>query len=103
MNKKEREKVLATSNYTPNRLIDEVKKHLGIFTDENLASHMEVSKAEISNLRIMKITLTEKFVLRFHMVSGLGVDYIRHLAGDDSEDFYKRPVGERFNYRWENE
>lgn len=88
------------TGYTPNNLLDEVKKETAVFTDKSLAKLLDIPSNEICDLRCMRRALSERHILRIYHVTGWGIDYIRHLAGDDSEEFYKPPSGGPDNLRW---
>lgn len=88
-------------NYKPGEMLDAVKSELGIFTDKSLCEILGVTGNQVTLIRTHRAPLTADWLLRIHTVTGWGVDYIRGLAGDESEDFFKRPVGGKFKWKWE--
>lgn len=87
-------------NYKPNEMLDEVKRGMGIFTDLALARALCVESRLVKHLRIHHTPLTAEWILRIHSFTGWGVDYIRGLAGDDSEGYFRKPRGGRYKYFW---
>lgn len=84
-------------------MLDAVKAEFCLFTDRSLAKLLGVTPNEISTVRTHHTALSADLILRVHHATGWGVDYIRGLAGDESEGFFERPVGGRFYFKWGNE
>lgn len=91
------------SNYRPNEMLDSVKKELCLSADRDLAKTLGVERRFIGRLRSQHMPLTADWLLRIHAATGWGVDYIRGLAGDESEGFFCKPRGGRGNYFWSEE
>lgn len=88
------------SNYKPGALLDVVKAEFDIYTDKSLAKSLGMSHSDLSFVRTHRAPLSADLILRIHNVTGWGVDYIRGLAGDESEGFFRKPVGGKFNWEW---
>lgn len=89
------------SSYKPGEMLDAVKTELLIFTDKDLAKALGFTRNQLGRLRSHEAPLTADWILRIHIVTGWGIDYVRGLSGDESEDFFKRPVGGKFKWKWE--
>lgn len=84
------------TEYAANHLLDEVAREFNCKNIAALARFLQLDDSTIYQLRNHKRPLLAIHILHIHEATGWGVAYIRSLAGDQSEQFFRSAR----NYKW---
>lgn len=84
------------TEYAAGRLLDEVAREFGCKSTAALARFLQLHYTAVSQVRKHKAPLIAIHILHIHEATGWGVAYIRSLAGDQAEHYFK-PAR---NFKW---
>lgn len=68
--------------YDPNRLLDLAAQSIGARNDSVLAQRLRVARSVIHGIRSQAIPVTPSFLLWLHDASGMSIDELRSVLGD---------------------
>lgn len=88
--------------YKSRELIIELKNHLHVITDSQLAEKLGITKQTLGKLNNGNLPITAYYVLRIHEVTGWPIAYIRHVMGDESEMPFAPPKGSKGDWYWDD-
>lgn len=85
--------------YAPIRLMLTIMQEFKLPTKRDLAAFLELDESTVSRVVSHQTVLNANHVLRIHEATGWAVAYIRDLAGDTSEEYFRSAK----NFTWSSE
>lgn len=70
------------TDYSPERLLDDLKARFSLNSDSKLAKKLSVSPAVISRIRHRQSTISGTLLIRIHELTNATVSEVRNLMGD---------------------
>lgn len=84
--------------YRPNYLFDEICREFKLKSKKELAEFLQLSVTKVIAIANHRAPLGAIHVLHIHEATTWSVAYIRDLAGDKSELFYRPPK----DFKWQD-
>lgn len=76
-----------SSQFQPDKLLDELISHMGLRNDAALSRMLELSAPTISKIRHRALPVSAAVLLQMHEVSGITIRDLRALMGDHRRRF----------------
>jgi len=70
---------------TPHKLFDFLIKECGLRSDSSLANALDIAPPSVSRMRNGKSKVTAEVILRIHKTTGLSVESIESMLGEQKE------------------
>lgn len=73
--------MLTNQKYTPERLLDRIKKDNQLSTDSQLCDFLGIKSSVVSRVRNKRYGMSAELIIRIHDISGMPIRTIKEIAG----------------------
>lgn len=84
------------TEYDPNNMFDAIRREFKLTTTAELIRFLQIDYSQLYLVEKRRAALSAYHILHIHEATGWGVAYIRSLAGDQAEHYFK-PAR---NFKW---